>query len=564
VWSLANSRPNARADPRKKGISAVTRYSEVNVPMAINPDQQTEVRLLSELASQVCELGVADPDSLNRLKLEFCRKHQLTWMPRNSDILSVLPARVRESIAPSLRLKKVRSISGVNVIGVMSSPRGCPHGRCVFCPVERGFPMSYTSGEPAAMRGKQFGYDPFKQITSRLNQLVAIGHEPSKIELVIQGGTFLAAPLEYQECFVKRCLDAVNRVDSTDLDEAKKRAEMSELRNVGLTIETKPDWCKQPHVDQMLRFGVTRVEIGVQVIDDNVYKVTNRGHTVNDVVEAFQVSRDAGLKIVAHMMPGLPGSDLQNDLHSFRLLFQDPRFRPDMLKIYPCLVMEGTELYEWWKRGLYQPYDTAQAAELVAQVKEIIPPWIRIMRVHREFPVRLIVVGVKSGNLRELALKKLHERGKRCRCIRCREVGHRTLKEKIIVNPDRVHTMVQEYEASKGREVFISVEEPETDALIGYLRLRLPSPNAHRTEIDNSTAIIRELHVYGGEVPIGRRYRGLWQHCGFGRKLLEEAESESRKRGARKILVLSALGTKAYYKRSGYDYLGPYMGKELN
>jgi elongator complex protein 3 len=532
--------------------------------MAVESDHRLEPSLLTELAIQASELGEADHDSLNRLKLEFCRKHHLNWMPRNSDILTVLPSRFRESVAPTLRLKKVRSISGVNVIGVMSSPRGCPHGRCVFCPVEKGFPMSYTSGEPAAMRGRQFDYDPFKQITSRLNQLRAIGHEPSKVELVIQGGTFLASPLEYQEHFVKRCLDAVNGVDSTTLDEAKKRAEVSEARNVGMTIETKPDWCKESHIDQMLRFGATRVEIGVQVIDDNVYKLTNRGHSVSDVVQAFQVSRDAGFKIVAHMMPGLPGSDFQRDLESFRLLFEDERFRPDMLKIYPCLVMEGTELYDWWKSGIYQPYDTEQSAELVAQVKEIVPPWVRIMRVHREFPVRLIIAGVKKGNLRELALERLHRRGKRCRCIRCREVGHRTLKEQVTVTPDRVRSMIQKYDASGGEEFFISVEDPEADTLIGYLRLRMPSIDAHRTEVDSSSAIIRELHIYGSEVPVGRRYRGAWQHSGFGRKLLEEAESQARAQGARKILVLSALGTKAYYKRSGYDYVGPYMGKQLN
>jgi elongator complex protein 3 len=234
------------------------------------------------------------------------------------------------------------------------------------------------------------------------------------------------------------------------------------------------------------------------------------------------------------------------------------------LKIYPCLLMEGTELYEWWKNGLYQPFDTEEAAELIAQVKEIIPPWIRIMRVHREFPVRLIVAGVKSGNLRELALGKLHERGKRCPCIRCREVGHRTLKEKIAVDTSRVRIVIQEYDASEGHEIFISVEEREAEVLIGYLRLRLPSTKAYRSEIDSSTAIIRELHVYGSEVPIGRRDPEAWQHSGFGRRLLQEAESQAREHGARKILVLSALGTKAYYKRSGYDYLGPYMSKELN
>jgi elongator complex protein 3 len=413
------------------------------------------------------------------------------------------------------------------------------------------------------MRGKQFDYDPLKQITSRMNQLVAIGHEPSKVELVIQGGTFLAAPQEYQEQFVKQCLNAINRVDSTTLEDAKKKAETSKVRTVGLTVETRPDWCKQPHVDQMLKFGVTRVEIGVQVIDDNVYTLTNRGHTVSDVVESFQVSKDAGLKIVAHMMPGLPGSDFKKDLESFRVLFEDPRFRPDMLKIYPCLVMEGTILYEWWKKGLYAPLDTEQATELVAQVKEIIPPWIRIMRVHREFPVRLIEAGVKSGNLRELALRKLHERGKSCRCIRCREVGHRTLKEKIVVTPDQVHTIVQQYAASRGQELFISAEDSETDVLVGYLRLRLPSSRAYRPEIDSSTAIIRELHVYGSEVPIGRRYTDAWQHSGFGRELLEEAATQATEHGAHRILVLSALGTKPYYQGSGYEHIGPYMGKKL-
>src|SRR5208337_2298883 len=239
---------------------------------------------LSELVSKITEGHIIDQDGLNKAKLEFCREHELSWMPRNSDILNALPPDIRQEFAEHLRLKKVRSVSGVNVIGVMSSPRGCPHGRCVFCPMEKGFPMSYTSGEPAAMRGLQSDYDPFVQITGRVEQLKAIGHEPSKVELVIQGGTFLAAPYDYQEEFVKRCLDALNGVDSSTLTDAKFHAETSEIRNVGLTIETKPDWCKRPHVDQMLRFGCTRVEIGVQIIDDAVYTLTNRGHSVEDVV----------------------------------------------------------------------------------------------------------------------------------------------------------------------------------------------------------------------------------------------------------------------------------------
>jgi elongator complex protein 3 len=430
--------------------------------------------------------------------------------------------------------------------------------------MEKGFPMSYTSGEPAAMRGFQSDYDPFVQITGRVEQLKAIGHEPSKVELVIQGGTFLAAPYDYQREFVKRCLDALNGATSSTLDDAMFQAETSEIRNVGLTIETKPDWCKQPHVDQMLRFGCTRVEIGVQVIDDAVYRLTNRGHSVQDVVEAFQIARDAGFKIVAHMMPGLPGCDFQKDLASFKMLFSDPRFRPDMMKIYPCLVMEGTELYQWWERGEYQAFDTEQAVELIAQVKEFVPPWVRIMRVHREFPVHLIQAGVKSGNLRELALARLRERGKRCRCIRCREIGHRTLKDGVLVQPDHVEMVTTEYDASDGHEFFISMENSEADILVGYVRLRVPSQNATRKEIDVSTALVRELHVYGPEVPVGQRRPGAWQHAGFGRKLLAEAERKAREAGAGRVLVLSALGTKQYYERFGYSHVGPYMGKAIN
>ena len=518
---------------------------------------------LADLASQVVELGINDQERLNRAKLDFCRKHGLGWMPRNSDILSVLPPEVRERFSEGLRIKKVRSVSGVNVIGVMSSPRGCPHGRCVFCPMEKGFPMSYTSGEPAAMRGMQSGYDPFIQITGRIEQLKTIGHEPSKIELVIQGGTFLAAPSDYQDEFVKRCLDAINDVESTDLEEAKARAEIGKIRNVGMTIETKPDWCKESHIDQMLRFGCTRVEIGVQIIDDAVYQLTNRGHSVQDVVDSFQVARDAGLKIVAHMMPGLPGSDLQKDLASFRQLFSDSRFRPDMMKIYPCLVMEGTELFDWWKRGDYEPLETEDAVELIAQVKEFVPPWVRIMRVHREFPVELIKAGVRSGNLRELALKRLREGGKKCQCIRCREIGHRELKENISADAQAVQVICREYEASGGMELFISAEHTDADALVGYVRLRMPSEDSTRKDVDGTTALVRELHVYGPEVPVGQHRRGSWQHVGFGGRLLAEAEEQAKRAGAKKVLVLSALGTKQYYRRKGYRQLGSYMCKRV-
>jgi elongator complex protein 3 len=523
-----------------------------------------ESNLLLELAEKLQILGIDDPIVLNKLKLDFCKQHNLDRMPRNSDILSVLPIADKKRLTTTLQLKKVRSVSGVNVIGVMSLPRGCPHGRCVFCPMENGIPMSYVSGEPSVMRGFQSGYDPFVQITSRLNQLKAIGHTPSKVELVIQGGTFLAAPSDYQEHFVKRSLDALNGTDSRTLDEAKSMAEAATIRNVGLTIETKPDWCKKPHVDQLLRFGATRVEIGVQVLDDHIYKLTNRGHSLQDVVESFEIAKDAGLKIVAHMMPGLPGSNPEKDLQSFQRLFEDERFRPDMIKIYPCLVVEGTTLYEWWKAGKYKPYETDEAVRLIAKIKTIVPPWVRIMRVQREFPVQRIAGGPKSGNLRELAINKLKLEGKKCRCIRCREIGHRMLKEKTAVDIARFRIMKRTYRASNGTESFVSIEDPESDTLVGYLRLRFPSTTAHRPEIGNESALVRELHIYGPEVPVGQRSNRAWQHRGFGRRLLSEAETYAKTEGAKKLVIISALGTKAYYKRLGYGHNGPYMSKILS
>jgi len=314
----------------------------------------------------------------------------------------------------------------------------------------------------------------------------------------------------------------------------------------------------------MLSFGVTRVELGVQNIYDDIYALVNRGHTVKDVIEATRILKDSGLKVVYHMMPGLPGSDFDRDLEAFRRIFSDPMFRPDMLKIYPCLVIKGTKLYDWWIKGLYRPYTTEEAAELIAEIKKMVPEWIRIMRIQRDIPAYLIEAGVKMSNLREIALKKLRAKGMRCRCIRCREVGHRWLKDHVKPDPENIKVLVRDYEASEGKEFFISVEDPINDVLIGYLRLRIPSSKAHRPEIANKKAsIIRELRVLGPLVPVGKRSSEEYQHKGCGKLLLKKAEEISVEQDCKKILVTSALGTKRYYMRFGYSYDGPYMSKNL-
>jgi len=504
---------------------------------------------------------------LNRIKIEVCKKLQ-SDPPSNSELISLLNEDERKRLLSILKLKHVRTISGVTVVAVMTKPYPCPKDKpCAYCPggPRQGVPQSYTGHEPAAMRGIQNQYDPYRQVASRVVQLREIGHRVDKVELIVMGGTFLGSPREYQQHFVKGCLDALNGLKSNSLEEAKRVAESpeAEMKIVGITFETRPDLCMEPHVDLMLSYGVTRVEIGVQNLYDDVYRLVGRGHTVQDVADAFQKSRDAGLKIVAHMMPGLPGSDFDRDLDAFKRLFEDPSFKPDMLKIYPCLVLEGTKLHDWWAEGSYRPYTTQEAAELVARVKEIAPAWLRIMRVQRDIPSKLILAGVTKSNLRELALANLKSREARCRCIRCRETGHRMLKDGVKPDLDRVRLVTQSYEASGGIEVFISLEDPVEDILLGYVRLRIPSTKAHRPEITSEkTAVVRELRVHGPLVPVGEYDVEAYQHRGYGKMLLKEAERIAVDEfSRRKVAVMSALGTKQYYVRLGYSFDGPYMSR---
>ncbi|MEM3439956.1 MAG: tRNA uridine(34) 5-carboxymethylaminomethyl modification radical SAM/GNAT enzyme Elp3 [Candidatus Bathyarchaeia archaeon] len=517
----------------------------------------TELDAINRIIGEALASGAP----IQEVKLRVSKELGLARVPRNSDILRLAPPGLGDAIADRLALKRIRSLSGVNVVAVMSKPWPCPHGRCAYCPSVPGVPMSYTGREPSSMRGLQSGFDPFEQVRNRIGQLERIGHRVGKVELIIQGGTFPAMPRDYQERFVKDCLDAITGSRSASLGEAKARAETAPIRNVGLTVETRPDWAREGDVDWMLHLGVTRVELGIQTLFDDIYESVGRGHTVEDVARAMRVLKDSGMKVVAHMMPGLPGSSFERDLEAFRMLFDDPKFRPDMLKIYPTLVLEGTELYERWRRGEYRPLTTEGAIELIAKVKEAIPRYVRIMRVQRDIPSHLIAAGVKKSNLRQLVLDRLRAEGKRCECIRCREVGLRG----IGADPGSAEISILEYEASGGMEIFISAELPKEDALIGCLRLRIPSERAHRAEIaSRRSAIIRELHVYGPALPVGGRGGGAWQHRGFGGRLVAEAERiASEEFDAEKILVTSALGTKAYYKRLGYDYDGPYMAKEL-
>ena len=507
-------------------------------------------------------------DDVNRVKMRVAAEYKLGKVPSNAEIICLLKAEEKSKLLPLLRRKVTRTISGVSVIAVMTKPYSCPQSEpCAYCPggPRFGVPQSYTGFEPAAMRGLQNLFDPFLQVRSRVEQLEAIGHSVDKVELIVMGGTFPATPIDYQRWFVKGCLDAIVGEESVSFEKAKKNAEMSGVRNVGITVETRPDWAKETHVDNMLEMGVTRVELGVQNPSDEIYGLVGRTHTVQDVVEATRIMKDAGLKIAYHLMPGLPSSNLEKDLKAFKEIFGNPDFRPDMIKIYPCLVLKGTKAYEWYREGKYEPYTNEEAANLIVEIKRIISFWVRIMRVQRDIPAPLIVAGVNRSNLRQLVQQKLREQGVRCRCIRCREVGHRMMIDKVKVNSDKVEILTTKYLASEGEEIFVSAEDLENDVLIGYLRLRVPSEKAHRREVKaKPCSIVRELHVYGPMVPVGKHLAKAWQHKGYGGVLLAEAERITRDDyGLGKVLVISALGTKQYYKRFGYDYDEVYMSKML-
>lgn len=516
-----------------------------------------------------CLMKMSSPTKrdVSTIKLRVASKYSLKRIPSNPELIRFLKPHERGKLLPLLRRKAVRTISGVTVIAVVTKPHPCPHGKCAYCPggPPHNVPSAYVGREPAIMRALEHQFDPFLQTKSRIEQLQTIGHIVDKAEIIIMGGTFPAMPLDYQERFVQRCLDAVTEKKSSSLEEAKMNAETSKIRNVGITVETRPDWARKQHVDHMLSMGVTRVELGVQNIYDDIYELVDRGHSVQDVVEATRTLKDAGLKVAYHLMPGLPGSSFERDLKAFQRIFKDSSFKPDMIKIYPCLVLKETKTYEWWKTGEYQPYSTEEAARLILEVKKVMPPWIRIMRVQRDIPAFLIEAGVTRGNLRQLVLQKITEEGIRCRCIRCREVGHRWLKDKVKPDPDSVRIKTAKEKASGGMEIFVSAEDSANDVLIGHLRLRIPSEKAHRPEIDPEKAsIVRELHVYGPMIPVGKRLTEVWQHKGYGSILLSEAERISREDyDRREIFVTSALGTKQYYTRFGYGHDGPYVSKTL-
>lgn len=416
------------------------------------------------------------------------------------------------------------------------------------------------------MRAIRARYSPFLQTRNRVDQLIRLGHSVDKVEFIIMGGTFMSLPEDYRDFFVRNLHDALSGHTSSSVAEAIMYSEQSESKCIGITIETRPDYCLDVHLSQLLSYGCTRLEIGVQSVYEDIARDTNRGHTVRSVCEAFRLSKDCGYKIVAHMMPDLPNSPWERDMEGFKEFFENPAFRPDGLKIYPTLVIRGTGLYELWRTGRYKNLAPDKLVDLVAKILALVPPWTRIYRIQRDIPMPLVTSGVENGNLRQLAMARNEELGLKCRDIRSREVGIKNLHQDVI--PDQVELIRRDYVANGGMETFLSYEDPRQDILVGLLRLRKCTlETTFRPELKStlgSVSIVRELHVYGTAVPVHTRNPSKWQHQGYGTLLMEEAERIARvEHGSVKLAVIAGVGTRHYYRKLGYRLDGPYMSKDL-
>jgi elongator complex protein 3 len=556
----------------------------------------------------IIEKQKPNKDKLNTIKIRLCKKHGLKKIPTDIEISLRASSSFRMRHKDILSIKPSRESSGVSVVAIMTKPLPCPHGKCDICPggpnSEFGtVPQSYTGKEPATRRAIRNRYDAYLQVFNRLEQYIAMSKFPDKVELIIMGGTFPSYPSSYQNNFVLNAFKAMNDFSSlfftkkgkfsldkykeffempgdlydknrekrikekmlrlkskkTVLSKEHSKNEKAVIRCVGLTIETRPDYATLKHAKQMLKLGCTRVELGVQTIFDDVLKKISRGHSVKDSIIATGILKDLGFKINYHMMPGLPGMDKKMELFTYFELFTSEHFQPDMLKIYPCMVLKGTKLYQRWKKKKFKPLTTKKAVSLICEIKQLVPHYVRIMRVQRDIPTHMTEAGVDKTNLRQYIDSEMKKKGLKCECIRCREVKTGKDIKKFDIQSNH-------YLASAGNEFFIEANTDEKEKkLLGFCRLRFPNHFLIK-EIEPDSALIRELHVYGPAVQLGKKGKtksGKVQHTGIGKKLMEKAEEIARKYFKKKMVVISAVGTRGYYRKLGYKLQGSYMVKKL-
>lgn len=510
--------------------------------------------------------GIKTNKQLHQMKIRYAEKFKVS-PPPNSQIVAayrglVASGRIRENrdFCRLIRKRGIRTLSGVSPIAVLTKSFGCP-GRCIYCPTEKNVPKSYLSNEPAVMRAISHDYDPYLQTKRRIETLDANGHATDKIELIVMGGTWSALPKIYQTSFIKGCFNGMNPRESASLAQAQQLNEAAKHRCVALTLETRPDWVSEKEILRMRELGATRVELGVQSLYDDVLDLVQRGHRIDATVRATQLLKDAGFKVSYHMMPGLPGSSVSRDIAMFKELFENPAYRPDMLKVYPCVVAPGTELEKWYHKGKYRPYTDEELVEIILGIKKYFPRYLRVSRLIRDIPAESIVAGSKVSNMRQVVQGLMKKKGIKCECVRCREI------REDIVDKKNIELRIMDYEASGGREFLLSFDDASRDKLCALLRLRFPSYSLqgkrHFIKELEGAALLRELHTYGAQVPISEHDELASQHMGFGKRLVAEAEKISRKHGYKKIAVIAGIGIREYYKKLGYELEGTYMVKGI-
>jgi elongator complex protein 3 len=502
----------------------------------------------------------------------YLNKSMLVAMYNEMVAAGEIPADAR--LLERIRMKPMRTLSGVTTVTVLTKPYPCP-GKCIFCPTDVRMPKSYLPDEPGAMRGLEHEFDPYAQVRSRIDQLESVGHPTDKIELLILGGTWSSYRRDYQEWFIKRCFDAMNkdvptalsgaqtkrmedlqRLSEGELLKAHTRNETTHHRNVGLVIETRPDEITPDELRWLRHLGVTKVQMGAQSLDDHILEINKRGHDVECTRRATALLRAAGFKIVLHWMPNLLGATPESDRQDFTRLWND--FCPDEIKIYPNQLLANAELYEYWQRGEFQPYTTQELIDLIADIKPTIPRYCRVNRVIRDIPSTNVVEGNRRTSLRQDIHDEMRRRGTHCECVRCREVRGKPVHPELLKLDDMV------YQAGAAEEHFISYVTPD-DKLAGFVRLSLPGKDSLQigmSDLDEA-ALIREVHVYGQSLPVGAEKQGAAQHAGLGTRLLEEAESIARANGYQRMAVISAVGTRGYYLERGFERGELYLTKTL-
>ncbi|HQN68863.1 MAG TPA: tRNA uridine(34) 5-carboxymethylaminomethyl modification radical SAM/GNAT enzyme Elp3 [Anaerolineaceae bacterium] len=461
-----------------------------------------------------------------------------------------------------IRMKPIRTLSGVTTLTVLTKPHPCP-GECVFCPTIEGMPQSYLPDEPGARRGLENEFDPYRQVASRLKALHDVGHPTEKIELLILGGSWSAYPKDYREWFLRRCFEAMNGENPLDnqgdvsLYEVQARNVNAEKRNVGLVIETRPDLINAEELKLLRKQGVTKIQIGIQSMNDEILEKNKRGHDSATTLKATALLREAGFKITAHWIPNLLGSTPDLDKEDFKRLWEESGVNPDELKIYPCQLLNSAPLYGIWQDGDYEPYDETTLLNLLADIKTMVPRYCRINRVIRDIPSTNVIEGSRNTSLRQDVAVEMARRGTKCECVRCREIREQRMEAGELVYDDF------SYQAAGAEEHFLSYNTAD-DKLAGFLRLSLPNDD-NALDIDDlkDAAIIREVHVYGQSLEVGTEQEGMAQHAGIGKALIAHAEQIAKDHGYQKIAVIAAVGTRAYYAGRGFELGELYMVKPV-